>query len=87
MYPIATAPPVGFSRPDGAPVNALTIDPDPAVATHDDVVAIEVRLTLRSDEMDPQLEDYRTVEFVQLIQTPNIRTTSDSYIFIGNTGI
>lgn len=51
------------------------------------VVAVEVHVVFRSDQKDPQLGDYRRVDFTRIIQVLNIHTESDQYIFIDNTGI
>jgi hypothetical protein len=69
-----------------------TFDVDPAVATNDDVVAIEVLVQLRSEKADPQLQTagsdpYRPQNFVRVIRTPNINTRASQYIFVHNSGI
>ncbi len=65
----------------------LTFNADPAIATHDDVVAIEVLLRLRSEQIDSVTKDYRVEDFLRVIRTPNINTKSTQYIFIDNAGI
>ncbi len=69
---------------DGEPdfSNSITVGTDSEF-----VVAVEVRVVFRSDQKDPQLDEYRTVAFTRIIQIPNIHTESDQYIFIDNTGI
>jgi hypothetical protein len=94
-----------LTGPDGVPdgvgeawdatPGVLTIDPDPTTGEQDNVTAIEVTLTLRSDVPDPQLEDYRTKTFTLLIQTPNIHTRVDPgdadqlgrFFFVENSGL
>jgi hypothetical protein len=75
----------GFS--DGDFATTLVFNVDPAIATNDDVMAVEVLVRLRSDTPDATTGRYRTEDFVRVIHTPNINTRSDMYIFVNNAGI
>jgi hypothetical protein len=75
----------GFS--DGDYETSLVFNVDSAVATNDDVMAIEVLVRLRSETPDATTGEYRTEDFVRLIHTPNINTRSTQYVFIDNSGI
>lgn len=72
---------------DGDYATSLTFNSDAAVATNDDVFAVEVLVRLRSETADATTGEYRTDDFVRVIRTRNINTRSDDYIFIDNAGI
>ena len=66
----------------------LTFNADPALATNDDVIGVEVSIRVRGDRPDPQLDNtYRTQDFVELIRTENINTRAAQYVFIDNIGL
>ncbi|MBI3180279.1 MAG: hypothetical protein HYZ27_11500 [Deltaproteobacteria bacterium] len=79
-------PPEGDGIAD-AVETSLIFDTDPATATNDNVVAIEVLIRLRSERIDSATQEYRFEDFVRVIRTPNINTRATQYIFIDNAGI